>query len=168
MTTVAVLKMKNKALHSKNSKNCTHVFLAIFTTWDTTNSRQLFTSLVCHIQNEKFFEKVIFYLIVSCYLIPSASFWWKKKAKKRVFYQKNALGTRVSCYLSFKVLFNNFLNFLQPLSWNNTDRRKWWESWPLQMEVGILLGTLVVNCSKIHSYLVKPHHASIGGAEDSI
>ena len=38
MTTVAVLKMKNKALHSKNSKNSTHVSLAIFTTQDATNS----------------------------------------------------------------------------------------------------------------------------------
>ena len=30
--------MRNKALHYKNSKNSTHVFLAIFTTPDTTNS----------------------------------------------------------------------------------------------------------------------------------
>ena len=36
------------------------------------------------------------------------------------------------------------------------------------MEVGILLGTMVVNRSKIHSYLVKPHHVSIGGVEDPI
>ena len=41
MTIAAVLKMKNKALHSKTSKNCTHVFLAIFTMQDTTNSRTL-------------------------------------------------------------------------------------------------------------------------------
>ena len=34
------------------------------------------------------------------------------------------------------------------------------------MELGILLGTLVVNRSKIHSYLVKPHHASTGGIKD--
>ena len=33
------------------------------------------------------------------------------------------------------------------------------------MEVDILLGTLFVNHPKIHSYLVKPHHASLDGIE---
>ena len=36
------------------------------------------------------------------------------------------------------------------------------------MEVGILLGTMIVNRSKTYSYLVKPHHVSIGGVEDPI
>ena len=36
------------------------------------------------------------------------------------------------------------------------------------MEVGILLGTMVVNRSKIQSYLVKPHHVSTDGVEDPI
>ena len=76
-------------------------------------------------------------------------------------------GWVVTFHLRFR-LRTCFLNFLQPLSWNNIDRRKWWESWPLQVEVGILLGTLAVNRSKIHSYLVKPHHVSIGGVEDPI
>ena len=42
MTTAAVLKMKNKALHSKNCKSCTHVFLAIF--YDARHNQ--FTSVV--------------------------------------------------------------------------------------------------------------------------
>ena len=41
-TTLAVLKMKIKALHPKNSENNnSHIFLAIFTTGDTTVSRNL-------------------------------------------------------------------------------------------------------------------------------
>ena len=34
--------------------------------------------------------------------------------------------------------------------------------------MGILLGKLVVNRLKIHSYLVTPHHTSIGGVEDPV
>ena len=33
------------------------------------------------------------------------------------------------------------------------------------MEVGILLGAMVVNRSKIHFYLVKPHHLPIDGSK---
>ena len=109
-----------------------------------------------------------------CQLLPRSKriFLLKEEAKKELFFLfkiKIALGTSMSCYVSLRFrLRTYFLNFLQPSSWNNIDRRKWWESWSLQMDVGILLGRLVVNRSKIHSYLVKPHHASNGGAKGPV
>ena len=112
--------------------------------------------------------------LFDCHLLPRPKriLLLKEEGEKAtfLFFEKKLLwgqGWVVTFYLRFR-LRTYFLNFLQPSSWNNTDRRKWWEGWPLQMEVGIILGMLVVNRSKIHSCLVKPHHASTGGVEDPI
>ena len=108
-------------------------------------------------------------MIISCYHTrPQRIFLLNEEDEKQdfLFFKKILLWGLVWVATSDKVPFkNDFLNFRQPLLWNNIERRKWRESWSAQMEVGILLGTLSVNRPKIHSYLVEPHHASLGGIE---
>ena len=111
-------------------------------------------------------------MIVSCYqACPKHIFLPEEEVEKEFLFflkKKSLWGRGWVVTFCLRFLLRTYLNFLQPLSWNNIDRRKWRESWPLQMELGILLGTLVVHRSKIHSYLVKPHHASTGGIKDPI
>ena len=107
-------------------------------------------------------------IISCCHARPQRIFLLNEEDEKQgfLFFLKILLWGLGWVATSDKVPFkNDFLNFWQPLSWNNIERRKWRESWSTQMEVGILLGTLFVNHPKIHSYLVKPHHASLDGIE---
>ena len=81
-----------------------------------------------------------------------------KKAKKRGFLFLKEIALGWGWVVTFRLKFflrTYFLNCLQSSPWNNTDRRKWRKSWPLQKEVGILLGTLILNRTKIHFYLIK-------------